>query len=164
MPRTVAKVIAQCKACAVAKYERRPEQAPQMLTPTPEKPLDVVEVDVMFWAGQKVLTVIDRLTQFAFGHILTDKTAGRVRDGLLTYLGTVWTPGMVVVDKGREFDNTWVRALLEEHNIKVHFTTPGHPRSHGTIERLQSTLADQLRLLRQDKGVEGDCPSCVGVQ
>ncbi|KAL1110306.1 hypothetical protein AAG570_007839, partial [Ranatra chinensis] len=115
-------------------------------------PHDVLEVDVIFWAGQKVLTVIDRLTRFALGHVLTDKTAGEVRDGLLTYLGTVRTPGMVVVDKGREFDNTRVRALLEEFNIKVHFTTP---RSHGTIERMHSTLAEHLRLLRQDKGVEG---------
>ncbi|KAL1140947.1 hypothetical protein AAG570_000875 [Ranatra chinensis] len=113
-PRTVARVISQCEACAEAKYERSPEQAPQMLTPTLETPLDVVEVNVMFWAGQKVLTVIDRLTRFVLGPILTDKTAARVRDGLLTYLG-----------------------------------------SHGTIERLHRTLAEHLRLLRQDKGLEG---------
>ncbi|KAL1140041.1 hypothetical protein AAG570_007018 [Ranatra chinensis] len=45
MPRTVAKVIAQCKTCAEAKYKRRQKQTIQMLV----KPLDV-----MFWAGQKL--------------------------------------------------------------------------------------------------------------
>ncbi|KAL1115586.1 hypothetical protein AAG570_005876 [Ranatra chinensis] len=62
-----------------------------MLTPTPEKPLDVVEVDVMFWAGQKVLTEIDRLMQFAFGHILIDKTmsAEAIARAVLAYNSSI---------------------------------------------------------------------------
>ncbi|KAL1115543.1 hypothetical protein AAG570_007572 [Ranatra chinensis] len=125
-----------------------------MLTPTPEKPLDDVEADVMFWVGQKVLTVIDQLMRFVFRHVLTDKTGERVCDRLLVYFGTMGTPGMVVLDKVRERNNAWIRALLKEMKVTGHFTTPGHPRSHGTIERPDSTLAELLRLLKLDKGVE----------
>ncbi|KAL1123681.1 hypothetical protein AAG570_001454, partial [Ranatra chinensis] len=31
---------------------------------------------------------------------------------------------------------------------KLHWTTPGHPLSHGTIERLHGTLQEYLHLLR----------------
>ncbi|KAL1140034.1 hypothetical protein AAG570_007011 [Ranatra chinensis] len=163
MPKVVAKIIAGCGICAAAMYERNPEQTPQMLTPTPERPLDVVEADVMFWAGLRVLTMMDRLTRFAFAlvykHIvslvLTNKTAAEVCTGLLSFFGTVGLPGTLVVDRGREFHNARVKSLLEELRIRAHFTTPGHPRSHGTVERLHSTMAEHLRLLMLDRGLEG---------
>ncbi|KAL1109928.1 hypothetical protein AAG570_014131 [Ranatra chinensis] len=155
MPKVAARIIAGCKICAAAKYERNPEQTPQMLTPTPARPLDVVEADVMFWAGLRVLTMMDRLTRFAFAHQLTNKTAAEVCTGLLSFFGTVGLPGTLVVDRGREFHNARVKSLLEELGIGVHFTTPGHPRSHGTVERLHSTMAEHLRLLKLDRGLEG---------
>ncbi|KAL1137874.1 hypothetical protein AAG570_009570 [Ranatra chinensis] len=155
MPKVVARIIAGCRICAAAKYERNPEQTPQMLTPTPAQPLDVVEADVMFWAGLRVLTMMDRLTRFAFAHQLTNKTAAEVCTGLLSFFGTVGLPGTLVVDRGREFHNARVKSLLEELGI-VHWTTPGHPRSHGMVERLHSTLLEHLHLLRIGRGIVGD--------
>ncbi|KAL1130237.1 hypothetical protein AAG570_013175 [Ranatra chinensis] len=130
----IAKIIAECGICATAKYERSPEQTPQMLTPTPERRLDVVEADVMFLAGLRVLTMVDRLTSFALAHQLTNKTAAEVYTGLLSFFGTVGLPGTL--------------------GVKANFTTPGHPRSHGTVERLHNTMAEHLRLLQIDRGLE----------
>ncbi|KAL1110310.1 hypothetical protein AAG570_007843 [Ranatra chinensis] len=42
-----------------------PEEPPQMVTPTPTKPLEVVEADVVFLDGNIRLTIINRLTRFA---------------------------------------------------------------------------------------------------
>ncbi|KAL1129526.1 hypothetical protein AAG570_012471 [Ranatra chinensis] len=95
------------------------------------KPLEVVEADVMFWTGMKILTAIDRLTRFAYAYVLTDRTVDRVCEGLLAFFGTVGLPGALVMDKGREFNNAKVRTLLKEFKVDAHFTTPGHPRSHG---------------------------------
>ncbi|KAL1110615.1 hypothetical protein AAG570_008143 [Ranatra chinensis] len=110
-----------------AKYERSPEPTPQMLIPTPERLLDVVEADVMFWAGLRLLTMADRLTRFAFSHQLTNKTAAEVCTGLLSFFGTVELPGTMVVDKGREFYNARVKSLLRELGVKAHSTTPRTP-------------------------------------
>ncbi|KAL1123025.1 hypothetical protein AAG570_002113 [Ranatra chinensis] len=57
---------------------------------------------------------------------------------------------------GREFRNWIVRGFLEEFRIRVHWTTPGHPRSHGMVERLHSTLLEHLHLLRIGRGIVGD--------
>ncbi|KAL1138338.1 hypothetical protein AAG570_008402 [Ranatra chinensis] len=57
------------------------------------------------------------------------------------------------MDKGREFNNAKVRTLLKEFRVDAHLTTPGHPRSHGTVERLHSTITEHLRLLKLDRGL-----------
>ncbi|KAL1129996.1 hypothetical protein AAG570_012939 [Ranatra chinensis] len=66
------------------------------------------------------LTVIDQLTRYATSYPLAAKTGEQVREALLLFLATVGIPGTLVLDQGREF-----------RNIRVHWTTPGHPRSHG---------------------------------
>ncbi|KAL1138584.1 hypothetical protein AAG570_008647 [Ranatra chinensis] len=75
---------------------------------------------------------------------LQAETGNRVREGLLLFLATVGTPRTLVLDRGREFDNFLVRSLLEEFRVKVHWTTPGHSRSHGMIERLHGTLQEHF--------------------
>ncbi|KAL1123024.1 hypothetical protein AAG570_002112, partial [Ranatra chinensis] len=122
----------------------------------PEKPLDVVEADLVFLDGAIRLTLIDRLTRFAYNYPLQAKTGKRVREGLLLFLATVGTPRTLVLDRGREFDNFLVRSLLEEFRVKVHWTTPGYSRSHGMIERLHGTLQEHLHILRIGRGMTGE--------
>ncbi|KAL1117411.1 hypothetical protein AAG570_004737 [Ranatra chinensis] len=129
MTKMVAEELARCEVCARAKYVRTPHETPQMVTPTPEKPLDVVEAD------------------------LTGKS---VRKGLLLFVATVGTPRTLVLDKGRKVDNFLERSLLEEFGVKVHWTTPGHSRSHGKIERLHGTLQEHLHILRIGRGMTGE--------
>ncbi|KAL1129488.1 hypothetical protein AAG570_012433 [Ranatra chinensis] len=100
--------------------------------------------------------MIDRLTRFAACYPLAAKTGEQVREALLLFLATVGTPGTLVLDQGREFRNWIVRGFLEEFRIRVHWTTPGHPRSHGMVERLHSTLLEHLHLLRIGRGIVGD--------
>ncbi|KAL1138334.1 hypothetical protein AAG570_008398 [Ranatra chinensis] len=156
MERTVAEQLALCEACARAKYVRIPEEPPQMVTPTPKKPLEVVVADVVFLDGTIRLTMIDRLTRFAASCPPATKTGEQVKEALLLFLAIVDTPGTLVLDQGREFRNFVVRGFLEEFHISVHWTTPGHSRSHGMIERLHSTLLEHLHLLRIGRGIDGD--------
>ncbi|KAL1130401.1 hypothetical protein AAG570_013339 [Ranatra chinensis] len=78
MERTVAAQLALCVVCARAKYVRLPEEPPQMVTPTPKKPLEVVEADVVFLDGTIRLTMIDRLTRFAACYPLAAETGEQV--------------------------------------------------------------------------------------
>ncbi|KAL1132827.1 hypothetical protein AAG570_010779 [Ranatra chinensis] len=127
-----------------------------MVTLTSEKPLEVVEADLVFLGWAIRLTLIDRLTRFAYNYPLQAKTGKRVREGLLLFLATVGTTRTLVLDRGREFDNFLVRSLLEEFRVKVHWTTPGHSRSHGMIERLHGTLQEDLHILQIGRGMTGE--------
>ena len=155
MPGTVREVIATCPTCSRAKYERSPGEAPMILTETPKSPLETVQADLFFWSGLKVFTVIDLATKFLFAKCLSRKTSTAVKEALLTFIGTIGTPGKLITDMGREFKNKQVEDLLSEFEITAHFTTPGHPRSHGAIERVHSTITEHLHLLEIGKGMIG---------
>ncbi|XP_039285350.1 uncharacterized protein LOC120351580 [Nilaparvata lugens] len=65
------------------------------------------------------------------------------------------TPHELVMDRGKEFCNNHVKAVLQEYGIESHYTTSGHTRPHGMIERLHSTLTEHLHLLEADKLIAG---------
>ncbi|KAL1130022.1 hypothetical protein AAG570_012965 [Ranatra chinensis] len=117
MTKMVVEELARCEVCARAKYVRTPQETHQMVTPTPEKPLEVVEADLVFLDGAIRLTLIDRLTRFAYNYPLQAKTGKREREGLLLFLATVGTPRTLVLHRGREFDNFLVRSLLDEFRV-----------------------------------------------
>lgn len=155
MPGTIKEVIGACETCNRAKYERSPAEAPMMVTETPKIPLELVQADVLFWGGLKILTVLDLATKFLFAKCLSRKTGQAVREALLSFIGSVGTPKMLVTDPGREFGNRQVKELLDELQIRTHITTPGHARSHGAIERVHSTIGEHLNLLELGRGITG---------
>ncbi|KAL1124342.1 hypothetical protein AAG570_000971 [Ranatra chinensis] len=89
MAKMVAEELARREVCARAKCVRTPQETPQMVTPTPEKPLAVVEADcavVVFLEGAIRLTLIYQLTRFAYNYPLQAKTGKRVKEDLLLFL------------------------------------------------------------------------------
>ena len=155
MPITIKEVIGACQTCKIGKYERAPATTPQLVTETPKVPLALVQIDILFWSGIKILTILDVATRFLFASCISRKTGIAVRNTLLTYFGTIGTPQKLVLDPGREFKNREIQGLLDEFNVQVHFTTPGHPRSHGAIERVHSTITEHLHLLKTGRELTG---------
>lgn len=156
MPKMVGDTLTNCETCAKAKYVRRPTEAPQVLTPTPGEPLERVQTDIFFYEGRIYLTVVDEATRAGFVQRIARKTAACVTRALLGYFALLGCPKQIIMDQGREFQNRAVRDLAAELDIKLHFTTPGHSRSHGMVERFHSTLLEHLHLLKIDKGLSGE--------
>ena len=155
MPRTVKQIISSCTVCNLSKYDRTPHETPQMITPTPTEPMKIIQMDTFHYQGEKYITTIDTFTRLAYAHQLQDKSARSVVEGLLTFLGTFGCPQEIVADRGREFQNRRVKDMVREFNIQLRFTTVGHPRSHGLIERLHSTLTEHLHLLKVARNITG---------
>ncbi|KAL1139016.1 hypothetical protein AAG570_009077, partial [Ranatra chinensis] len=59
---------------------------------------------------------------------------------------------------GREESLTifWCGVSWRNSGGQVHWTTPGHSRSHGMIERLHGTLQEHLHILRIGRGMTGE--------
>ena len=155
MPEMVKKVIEHCTTCNRAKYDRAPHVTPQMKTPTPTTPMDTLQIDTFYYQGDKYLTIIDTFSRLAYTHHLRNKSAKDILDGLLNFLGTFGCPREIVADRGREFHNEKVKRVLGELGIEMRFTTVGHQRSHGQIERLHSTLTEHLHLLDIARNIKG---------
>ena len=155
MPRVINEVLNKCPVCGKAKYDRVPYRTPYVLTSTPSKPFETIEADIFHFEGEKYLTIIDRWTKLASAWPIVNKSANNVLEALLFFFSTFDCPKMIIFDRGREFYNKKVRETLNELGIEIHFTTTGHHRSHGQIERFHSTITEHLHLFKIGKHIVG---------
>ena len=153
---TIRDHILQCDVCAQAKYVRTPRERPQRLTPTARDPLDRVQADLFQWEGSRFLVLVDEATRLAMVQRVRNKTARTIRTTLLQLFAAHGRPRTLIMDQGREFKNGLIEELLEDLGIRAHYTTPGHPRSHGMVERLQGSLTEHLQLLRLGRQLTGE--------
>lgn len=148
MKADVTKFINDCEICQRAKYNRNPPDQPLILTETPSKPFEIIHIDTLLIDKQKFLVILDKFSKFGqalpyFG------TAISACQNLIHFFSFLGVPKLIVSDNGTEFKNEVVSDLLKTHNIKIHFTTPSHHESNGPVERLNSTLIEHIRLLRE---------------
>lgn len=66
------------------------------------------------------------------------------------------TPLRIHCDRGKEFDNQLLKDLCLLYDIKLTFSSVGHPQSNGSIERFMSTLLEMIRATVTEK--PGDHP------
>lgn len=154
MEQTVRRIIGECETCKIVKYDRRPHQSEQMITDTPTRPLETLHCDLFHFDKEKFVTLIDKFSKHAFVKKLDRKTADETLGAILTYMGLFGTPKTIVTDNGREFDNSHFRNTMKKLDVSTHFTTVGHSRSQGVIERLHNTLTEHINLIRKEQGLE----------
>ena len=49
-------------------------------------------------------------------------------------------PRVLVLDNGRQFDNTPFREFCEQLVIRIHYSSPSHPRANGQAEVANCSL------------------------
>jgi transposase InsO family protein len=146
MARTVEKIIQECEACNMVKYIRNPHQAPQLVTTTPDMPFEEIHGDVFKFEKESYVTLIDAFSKFAVVKHIENKSADEVLNAILDFMGVCGVPKRIVFDNGREFNNEKLKKQMEELDVEVHFSTVGHSRSQGLVERLHNTLTEHLHL------------------
>lgn len=143
----ITRFINNCEICQLAKYERNPNKPPLQISPTPNKPNEIISIDLFQYKKQKFLTVIDDFSKFSQAYPVNSSNALDVVNKLLIHFSHHCTPLQIRLDGGPEFNNTILKEFCRTHNVKLHFTTAQHPQSNGTIERLHSTLLEHLRII-----------------
>ena len=83
---------------------------------------------------------------------MRDKSAEQTLDTVLNFMGAFGTPYQMITDKGQEFNNRQFKRQMDELDVEIHFTTVGHPRSQGVIERLPNLLMEHLHLINVGQG------------
>ena len=152
---TIREIIKRCEVCNRVKYDREPYVTPQMITPTPEEPFQIIQIDLFYFENFKFLTTIDLFSKLATAWSIQSKSAKIIMETLLSNLSLFKLPELIIADKGREFDNKSMRNLMAELGIKLHFTTTGHSKSHGSIERLHNTLIEHLSIIKESRNIIG---------
>lgn len=147
MKSKVAKYINLCKLCQRSKYERHPYKLKFKLTETPEKPLQIVHMDIFIIKQKNYLTFCDRFSKLAAAIPIKTRNAVDVLRALSTFFASAGKPKLIVMDQEGAFTSITIRTFLEENEIQYHYTSTGQSSSNGTVEIVHRTLRELHNIL-----------------
>jgi len=119
----------------------------------PKGPMQYYQIDLIDMSNYKwsnngyswILTIIDLFTKKAYAVGLKNKEAPTVTDAISTWLQSLSIPPRVIQsDRGSEFINQQLKALLASNNIRQQLSLAHSPESQGSIERLNKNIKTML--------------------
>ena len=142
--------VSGCIKCAQNKGTV-PKPAPILEYPPPERPWDVVSIDLLQLptsrqGSQYLLVCVDHFSRFVVMAPLKNKTASSIAHALVSHLFCPYsTPRVILSDNASEFRSSLLDEICNQYQIKQTFTTIYHPASNGLVERANRKILDVLR-------------------
>lgn len=69
------KIINDCEIYLTMKYERSPPKIKFEIPQTPNKPLEIIHIDVYTIGGKQILTIVDKFSKFGAADALISKNS-----------------------------------------------------------------------------------------
>ena len=142
-----------CK-CIKDKTPSTPPQAP-LKTITSSSPMELIGLDLMHLdtctsGFQYLLVIRDHFTRYTQDYTTRNKEVKTAAAKLFNdYILRFGTPGKILHDQGREFENKLFTHLSKFCNIKILRTTPYHPQCNGQVERMNKTIIAMPKTLEE---------------
>ena len=137
------------KMCKCIK-DKTPNTLPQapLKTITSSSPMELIGLDFLHLDTctgdfQYLLVTMDNFTRYT-------KEAKTAATKLFNdYILRFGTPGKILHDQGREFENKLFTHLSKLCNIKRLHTIPYHPQCNGQVERMNRSITEMLKTLEE---------------
>ena len=144
-----------CSSCTLCQFKSkyRPRKAPAVERPMLTEPFESVAVDLVGplpkgrGGNRYLLTCICLATRWPEAVPLRSVTAKAVAEGLWSIFSRTAIPEKILSDQGAQFCSRLVKELCELLGIERLRTSPYHPETNGTVERMHGTM----------KGILGKC-------
>jgi len=147
----VSQLINKCDICQTLKYDRQPQKPIFQLTETPNKPLDIVHIDLYSINNKTILTIIDKFSKFAEGYTIPSRDSINITKHMMFFFKTHGIPKTIVCDQGPEFAGIIFKELCNQYNITLHVTSFQQSSSNAPVERLHSSLTEIYRIIFEKK-------------
>lgn len=151
MSRDVAKFVKTCHQCQLNKIKiQKPELL--QLTPTPQKPFDIVCIDTIGKLPTSMenysyaVTIQCELTKYVVIIPITNKEASTVAEAIVKNFILIYGPmKQIRTDLGTEYKNQILDNISKLLKIEHKFSTAYHSQSVGSVERNHRVLNEYLR-------------------
>lgn len=143
----ITKIINNCDICAKYKYERNTKPLKFELTETPDKPLQIIHIDIYSVHNENFLTIIDKFSKFASSYLLNGRNSINIIKSLKHFFSHHGIPSKVVVDNGAEFVSTIFQDFTKLYKIHLHTTSAKNSTGNSPVERFHSTLTEIIRII-----------------
>lgn len=142
--------IKSCETCNKSKINRKNLDFPLVLTETPNRPFERINIDTFDFNRHSFLSIIDDFSKFVQVYHIEDKTGSTIKRKLAIYFQHFPIPKRIHSDLGSEFNNNIIKDFCKLYGIKLTFSASDHPQSNASVERFHATLADSLRCFAND--------------
>lgn len=154
--RDIKHFIDQCDRCARCKDYQTPKKGELGQIPSVRKPMEVLSMDTVsgfrdYGSIKTNMTiVVDHATRYAWTfaskEIKDDQAINCVRHIIRTQ-GPI---KILITDRYPAYYSHRLDRFLTHHQIQHKFTTPYHPQANGICERINRTITNKLRCLRDE--------------
>lgn len=145
MRQDVANVIKICETCTKSKINRQNLDYPLVITETPNKPFERINIDCFDFNKSTFLSIMDDFSKFTQVYPIQHKNGQTVKEKLSLFFQHFPIPKRIHTDLGGEFNNNIVKDFCKLYDIRLTFSSSDHPQSNGAVERFHATLGDCLR-------------------
>lgn len=147
MKNKICKVLNNCIKCQTLKYNRNPPKLQFQIPENPEKPLDIIHIDIYSINNRKILTIIDKFSKFAAAYTLPARNSLHVIKSLKCFMSLHGIPQKIITDQGAEFLSTIFQDFCKQYDVQLHTTSFQQSSSNAPVERLHSTLTEIYRII-----------------
>jgi len=151
MRQAIAQPINNCDSCQTKKYDRRPNKIIYSLTETPERPMEIVHIDLYFINKKSVLTIIDKISRYAWGLTIPAKESVNIVKAVKSFMALFGVPKKIICDQGVEFTSNLFKDFCRQYELELHTTSFQQSSSNSTVERLHSTITEIYRLINETR-------------
>ncbi len=143
----IKRIVKSCRPCQeYTVYSRgfHPQQSVNASLPGDHLMIDLIEMIESTDHMHYILNIVDVFTGFVMLYALPSKDAETVAEKLWEYVCIFGPPKIIQSDRGTEFNNAIIAALLKHEGISQRLITAWHPQADGKVERNNQTIRNTI--------------------
>ena len=140
--RQIKNVVENCRTCAYLRKQHRESLIP---TELPERPFQVIGVDLFELNKRIYLLTVDYLSRFPIVQLLTFTTSTAVIENLKSCFAQHSIPEVLRSDNGPQFNSSEFKEFTKQWCIDHRTSSPKYPQSNGEVERSVQTIKNLLK-------------------
>jgi len=148
-------VVAKCKICQKANYDRHLQEQILGETPIPSYTGVLLHIDIYSTDKKIFLTCVDKLWKFSIVQPIASRTIVYVQTAISQLINFYRRTKTIYCDNEPSIKSETIKTLLRnQFNIQIVNAAPHHSTSNGQEERYHSTLAKIARYLKIERGIK----------
>lgn len=155
MARLANEIVAYCKICTRAKYDRHPMKQEIGATPIPSYVGEMLHVDIFSTDKKHFFTCIDKFSKFAVVQQIPSRTIVDLKGPIIQLMNIFPHTKNIYYDNEPSLKSETISSLLrDQFGVKIGNAPPLHSTSNGQVERFHSTLSEIARCLKLEKKID----------
>ncbi|XP_078243032.1 uncharacterized protein LOC144587192 [Pogona vitticeps] len=156
--KTIKDYVSTCDYCQRTGRQTDCTKANMQLTEIPDQVLQFLQMDVLgLFVPTKskkkyIISFICQASRWIEAYAISNLSAQTIASVVVDLCSRIGVPAQIICDQAGAFKSELMSRICEISGIKLNFSIPYHPESHGMVERGQQTLLRMIKTLVQEYG------------